>query len=311
MAIEEPQEPLLRTLLVGLSRRDVVKSQIRELAEEREIGLEVRLETGETPKAGIDEREGNHRGRRARDKKHRELVHEIAVGKFLPDGPGIALHREIFLADCELLGEVANLLLLGFEELVVELSENEIERGEPGTDVFGRVFATEADIILADSFVEVAGEKMVDLAVAQTGARGDVAFLEQLSDKGLAPFSRLALDEANKLLTSEVARMCADKVEETGLVIGVAERAESDDVHAGDIHRAKILAVISCVSRTRRSLGWSCCRANNWNQLWPSRRVPGGGSHAWRFRGQGDGGLCTRPHTQCEGRGQESCRSQL
>jgi hypothetical protein len=92
------------------------------LAEEREIGLEVRVQTVETAQAGIDEREGDHRGRRAWDKKHRELIHEIAVGELLPDGSGVALRREVFLVDCQLLGEVANLLFLGFEELVVEFS---------------------------------------------------------------------------------------------------------------------------------------------------------------------------------------------
>src|SRR5207245_10482954 len=145
MAIEEPQERVLRTVLLGISRRNVVESQIRELTKEREIGLQVRVETVETPKTRIDEREGNHRGRRAWDKKHRELIDEIAVGELLPDGSGVALRREILLVDCELLGEMANLLLFDFEELVVELSENEIERGEPRADVFGRVFAAEAD----------------------------------------------------------------------------------------------------------------------------------------------------------------------
>ena len=36
MAIEEPQEGVLRTFLVGISRSNVMESQIRELGEERE-----------------------------------------------------------------------------------------------------------------------------------------------------------------------------------------------------------------------------------------------------------------------------------
>ncbi len=265
MAIEEPQKHFLRTFLVDISRSNVMESQIRELGEEREISLEMRVETVETPQARIDEREGDHRGRRAWDNEHRKLVDEIAVGELVPDGSGVALRREILLVDSKLLGEVANLVLFGFKELVIEFSENEIERGEPGADVFGRVFATEADIILADGFVQVPGEEMVDLAVAQARARGGVPLFEQLPDKGQAALSRLALDESNKLLTSEVARMGGDKVEETGFVLGVAERSKSDGVHAGDVHKAKISAVISWASRTRRSLGWSCCRANKWN----------------------------------------------
>jgi hypothetical protein len=60
------------------------------MADRKEIGLEMGVETVETPKDKIDEREGNHRGRRAWDKKHRGLVDEIAVGKLLPNSSGIA-----------------------------------------------------------------------------------------------------------------------------------------------------------------------------------------------------------------------------
>ena len=37
-------------------------------------------------------------------------------------------------------------------------------------------------------------------------------------------------------------------------------------------------------------------------RLWLFRRAPGDGNHVSRFRGQGDGALCTRPRTRCEGR---------
>ena len=60
---------------------------------------------------------------------------------------------------------------------------------------------------------------MVDLAVAEAGARGGVAFFEQFSNEGQAAFSRLPSDEADELVTGEVARMCGDKVEETGFVL--------------------------------------------------------------------------------------------
>jgi len=109
----------------------------------------------------------------------------------------------------------------------------------------------------------------------RTHGRAEAWSFRAAFEPGTGCAFQLALDESNKLLTSEVARMCRDKVEETGLVLGVPERAKSDDVHAGDVHKAKISAVISWVSRTRRSLGWSCCRANKWeSSFWPSRRVP-------------------------------------
>jgi hypothetical protein len=44
--------------LIDIPRRNVVKSHARELAEEREISLKMRVEIVETLQAGIDEREG-------------------------------------------------------------------------------------------------------------------------------------------------------------------------------------------------------------------------------------------------------------
>jgi hypothetical protein len=93
MAIEEPEECLLRTLLEVISRRDVVESEIIKLAEDGEISIEVDLKTVETPEARINKRKRDHRGRGLGDEKHRKFVDEVAVGEPLPDGSGIALGR--------------------------------------------------------------------------------------------------------------------------------------------------------------------------------------------------------------------------
>ena len=205
MAIEKSQERQLRAFLIGIPSRNVVKSHARELAEEREIGLQMGVETVETLKAGIDEREGDHRGRGLGNKKHREFVDKIAIGEPLLDGSSIALGREIFLVDAELFSEVADLVLLGFKEGVIELTEYEIERSEPGANVFERVFATESDIVLANGFIDIAGEKMVDLPIAQARTRRGVALFEEFSNEGQAAFSGLPVDEADELLAGEVA----------------------------------------------------------------------------------------------------------
>src|SRR5258708_8137907 len=124
------------------------------------------------------------------------------------------------------------------------------------------MFAPEADVILADGFIEITCEEVVDLAVPQKWAGGGMALFDELPNEGQATLAGLSANESNELLAGEVARMRRDKVKETSLVLGVAERAQSNGVHAGDVHSAKIFAVISWVSRTRRSLGWSCCRSN-------------------------------------------------
>src|SRR5437763_5170971 len=76
---------------------------------------------------------------------HGEFIDEIAVGEVVLDGPGITLGGQDFLFDSELIAEVAQLLLLGFEVGVVVVPENEVEGNEPRADVFGRVLTAEAD----------------------------------------------------------------------------------------------------------------------------------------------------------------------
>ena len=94
------------------------------------------------------------------------------------------------------------------------------------------------------------------------GAR--VLPLENLLGEGHAALAGLRLDELQELLTGEVPGMRRHKVEETCLFLGIAKAAQGVDVDRKEFHSAKILAVISCESSTRRNLSWSCGRANRW-----------------------------------------------
>jgi hypothetical protein len=83
-------------------------------------------------------------------------------------------------------------------------------------------------------------------------------FFHYFSGKGHAALAGFHLDELKKLLAGEIPGMRSHKVEETGLLFRIAEIAERFRVDGEDFHRAKILALISWVSRTRRNLAWSC-----------------------------------------------------
>jgi hypothetical protein len=89
-----------------------------------------------------------------------------------------------------------------------------------------------------------------------------VFLFHDLSGKGDAALTRFGIDKLQELLAGEVARMRSYKVEETGLLLRIAEIPERFRMDGEYFHRAKILALISCVSRTRRNLAWSCWRAN-------------------------------------------------
>src|SRR5229473_6365106 len=102
-------------------------------------------------KPRIDETEGHHRGERdGWIVEHGEFIHEIAVGEIALDGPRVALVCQDFLVDSQLIAEERELLLLRFEISEALISENEVERDEPGSDVFGRVCAPKTDILPAN-----------------------------------------------------------------------------------------------------------------------------------------------------------------
>src|SRR6267143_4809634 len=103
---------------------------------------------------------------------------------------------------------------------------------------------------------------MKDPAMAKVFFRAGVLLFHDFSGKGNTAFAGFHLDEPEKLLAGEIPGMRSHKVEETGLLFRIAEIAERFRMDGEDFHRAKILALISWVSRTRRNLAWSCCRAN-------------------------------------------------
>jgi len=87
--------------------------------------------------------------------------------------------------------------------------------------------------------------------------RTGVLLFHNLLVKDDAALAGFHLDELKKLLAGEIPGIRSHKVEETGLLFRIAEIAERFRMDGEDFHRAKILALISWVSRTRRNLAWS------------------------------------------------------
>src|SRR5260370_41879703 len=102
-------------------------------------------------------------------------------------------------------------------------------------------------------------------AMPEVFLRAGVLLLEDLAREGHAALAGFRLDELEELPAGEIGGMRGHKIKEAGFFFRVAEISERVCMDGKDFHKAKILAVISCVSRTRRSLAWSCCRAKRWN----------------------------------------------
>src|SRR5208282_2095079 len=159
--VPEPLKCSMKQLLGALEIRvagcDVVEVELLKLREKRQVRIQMSLEAIHAFKSRIDETEGHHRGETGTGVvKHGEFIHEITVGVLVFDCSRIALVGQEFLVDSELVAEERKLLLLGFEISAVLISEDEIKRDEPGSDVFGRVHTPETDILPANCLVQIA-----------------------------------------------------------------------------------------------------------------------------------------------------------
>ena len=72
------------------------------------------------------------------------------------------------------------------------------------------MFAPEADVILANSLIEIACEEVVDLAVSEVRAGRGVALFDEFPNEGQATLAGLSINKAEELLAGEVARMRRD-----------------------------------------------------------------------------------------------------
>jgi hypothetical protein len=134
--------------------------------------------------------------------------------------------REDFFVDSQVVAEKRELLRFGFEIGEALISENEVERDEPGSDVFGRMYTPKTDVLSADRFIEIPREEMEDAAMAEVFLRAGVLLFHDLSSKGNAALAGLRLNELQELLAGEIARMRGHKVEKTGLLLRIAEIPE-------------------------------------------------------------------------------------
>src|SRR6267143_939897 len=141
------------------ARRNIDEPHLGKRFEQTSISQQMGLETVQDAKSGIYEREGSHREREgAREEEHRELVHEIALGRSVVDGSGVALLGQECFRDVQLLAEVVQFVVLGFKVFVLQMRQNEVQGNEPGTNVFERMGTAVAKVFSADGPVHDAGE---------------------------------------------------------------------------------------------------------------------------------------------------------
>src|SRR6267378_1507840 len=141
------------------TRRNINEPYLGKRFEKTFISQQMGLETVQNAKSGIDEGEGNHRGREgAGRKEHGELVDEIALGRSVVDGSGVTFHGQEFFRNVQLLAEVVQFVVLGFKIFVLQMRQNEVQGNEPGTNVFERMGTAVAKVFSADRPVHDAGE---------------------------------------------------------------------------------------------------------------------------------------------------------
>src|SRR5258708_11441096 len=143
-------------------------------------------------KPRIDDSERHHRRERdARVVKHWEFVDEVPVREVALDSPRVVFAGQDFLVDSQLVAEERELLFLGFEISEILISEDEIERDEPGSDVFGRMDTPETNILPANCLIQIACEEMKDSAMPKGFLRAGMLLFHHFSGKCNVAFAGL------------------------------------------------------------------------------------------------------------------------
>src|SRR6266481_5849850 len=114
------------------TRRNIDEPYLGKRFEQTSISQQMGLETVQDAKSGIDEGEGNHRGREGAGKEeHGELVHKIALGRPVVNGSGVTLPGQEFFREVQLLAEVVQFVDLGFKVFVMRMRQDEVQSNEP------------------------------------------------------------------------------------------------------------------------------------------------------------------------------------
>src|SRR5579884_964755 len=225
------------------------------MTEERNIGIQMIGEPGQTRLSRVHIRQGDHRGGRAIRgvEKEREFIDEIAKCCLGSRDAFVCLRRQSLLGNAEFVAKEADLVLLCFEIFMVPGGDDEIEQQKAGADEFRRVPPAIAEIFALDQSVQSLGKEMIDTTEIQVLAPRGVAVSFDLSDQVLGALPPTGSGERDELAGEEIAGVRGHNVEEARLVRGVAESLNGLDVLIGDFHRDRISAVSSRSSRMRRS----------------------------------------------------------
>src|SRR6266446_10620325 len=141
------------------TRRNIDEPYLGKRFEQTSISQQMGLETVQNAKSGIDEGEGNHRGREGTGtEEHGELVHEVALGRCVVNGSGVTLPGQEFFRDVQLLAEVVQFVVLGFEIFVLQMRQDEVQGNEPRANVLEGVDTAVAKVFPVDGPVHDAGE---------------------------------------------------------------------------------------------------------------------------------------------------------
>src|SRR6266852_7850862 len=211
--------------------------------------------------SGVDECEGDHRGRRITGKRERQrkIIREEAPleGALLKEA---ALRQDLF-GDAQFFAEVIAFGLFVLEIEALGVGKNEIQTEKSSSNIAGFVCPPVAKIILTNGGVDVSRTEVVHAVVGRMTLHGGMTRGQELVREVLAAVAAAGLDVGKKLPNGEVPRMGGRDVKKACFVFGVAESLKAFDVVCGQDHRLKIAALSSRSSRMRRNRSTSARRA--------------------------------------------------
>lgn len=139
--------------------------------------------------------------------------------------------------------EIPDLVLLGFEVIVLLVGQNEAQSQESCFDERKLVLAAIPDVLLANGGIDLSRKQVIHPGILPIDLGRSVFISEEFSGKRIGTVSALGGGKIQILLCGEIARVIGDDVNEAGFGLGVAELCEGMDIVFGYFHGTGISLV--------------------------------------------------------------------
>src|SRR6266404_1873005 len=160
-------------------------------------------------------------------------------GSSLPDRSGIVFCGQHESSNAQISAKVGDLIVLGFEIPVIEVSKDKIQNRQLRAHVLDGVLAPVAEMFPTNGSIDQARKQVVNAAVSEKHTGRGMTFSQDLLGKRHGLLAGLGTCKRQVLAGREISRVQGHDIQESGFVLGVAKAAEVLDAGFPEVHKPK------------------------------------------------------------------------